>query len=189
MGDPTPDHSGATGPRIVVLSGNPRQSSRTCEAARALAASLASALEQPGAAITVVDLAEFGGAVIDGSTAVDQAMDMVRSADVLIVATPVYKASYTGLLKAFLDRFGGGELADVLAVPFTLAAAPIHRLAADVHLRPLLVELGASTPTRAFAIEEDAIPSLPDTVGRWIQTEAATVKELLSSRLAVPADR
>jgi FMN reductase len=164
VADSIPHVHGENGHPVVVLVGNPRPASRT----RAAAASLASAL---GAPPVVVDLAEFGGAVLDGSTAVDAALDVVRSASVLIVATPVYKASYTGLLKAFLDRYNGRALEGVVAVPFTVAAAPIHRLAADVHLRPLLVELGASTPTRSFAIEESALPDLDTVVAAWLDAE------------------
>ncbi len=127
----------------------------------------------------VVDLAEFGGTVIDGGPHVDDALATVRNADVLVVATPVYKASYTGLLKAFLDRFGGGALAGVLAIPFTVAASPIHRLAGDVHLRPLLVELGASVPTQAFAIEEPDLSSAADVVARWMDGNLRLVADLV----------
>lgn len=155
---------------VVVLCGNPRTGSRTSAAAQRLARRLLTAWGQAGDP-TVVELADLGGAVIDGGPAVDTARATVLAADVLIVATPVYKASYTGLLKAFLDRIGGGELAGTVAVPFIVTGAPVHRLAADVHLRPLLVELGASTPTSAFAVEEADLPDLSDIVERWIDAE------------------
>ncbi|MBM7788824.1 NADPH-dependent FMN reductase [Tenggerimyces flavus] len=164
MSTPTPHVHDENGHRVVVLVGNPRPASRTRAAAEALAAGL-------GATPFVIDLAEFGGAVLDGSPEVDAALETVRTASVLIVATPVYKASYTGLLKAFLDRYDNRALEGVVAIPFTVAAAPIHRLTADVHLRPLLVELGASTPTRAFAIEESALPNLDAVVTTWVSTE------------------
>ncbi|WP_020576331.1 NADPH-dependent FMN reductase [Actinopolymorpha alba] len=180
----TLEPAGAT-PRIVALSGNPRKGSRTRSAAESLAAGLAAVLERPEVTISVIDLAEFGGAVLDGGPDVDTALTTVRSATVLVVATPVYKASYTGLLKAFLDRFGGGALAGVLSVPLTISASPIHRLVADVHLRPLLVELGATVPTRAFALEESHLATLDDEVARWLATEARLVKDLVSAPAAV----
>ncbi|TDD63979.1 hypothetical protein E1262_29575 [Jiangella aurantiaca] len=40
-----------------------------------------------------------------------------------LLATPTYKARYTGLLKAFLDRLPGGALRGTVAVPVTVAAA------------------------------------------------------------------
>lgn len=156
--------------QVVVLCGNPRTGSRTSAAARAFAGALLEAGEH-SASPTVVELADLGGTVIDGGPDVDAAVAAVLAADVLVVATPVYKASYTGLLKAFLDRIGGGQLAATVAIPFIVAGAPIHRLAADVHLRPLLVELGASTPTRAFVIEEAELPNLHDVIAQWIDAE------------------
>ncbi|GMA86652.1 hypothetical protein GCM10025868_19020 [Angustibacter aerolatus] len=60
----------------------------------------------------------------------------------LVVATPTYKGAYTGLLKSFLDHVGADALAGAVAVPVTTVGGPAHTLAADVHLRPLLLEPG-----------------------------------------------
>jgi FMN reductase len=161
---------------IVVVVGNPRAGSRTRQVAERLAAGLAESVSPTLVGVSVVDLAGFGGAVLErDAPEVDAALETVRNANVLIVATPVYKASYTGLLKAFLDRFNGPALAGVAAVPLTVSAAPTHRLAADVHLRPLLVELGASAPTRAFAIEESALGDLDPVLTDWLKSEAGFV--------------
>ncbi|MGW0230641.1 NADPH-dependent FMN reductase [Actinopolymorpha singaporensis] len=168
-----------TAASVVALVGNPRRNSRTRELTEYLASRLVDSLGLPAAALGVIDLAEFGGAVLDGGPAVDEALTTVTSASVLAVATPVYKASYTGLLKSFLDRLGGGALSGVAAVPVTVAGAPIHRLVADVHLRPLLVELGASTPTRAFAVEEGVLADPASVVEEWLRTEAPTLAKLL----------
>jgi FMN reductase len=166
--------------QIVVVVGNPRKNSRTRQVAERLAAGLAESASPALVGVQVIDLAAFGGAVLEADAPeVDAALESVRSASVLVVATPVYKASYTGLLKAFLDRFNGPALAGVAAVPLTVAAAPTHRLAADVHLRPLLVELGASVPTRAFAIEESTLPDLDSTLAAWLKSEARFVSGVL----------
>jgi FMN reductase len=162
--------------QIVVLVGNPREKSRTRQVAERLAAGLAESVNPALVGVSVIDLAGFGGSVLErDAPEVDAALDSVRNADVLIVATPVYKASYTGLLKAFLDRFNGPALAGIAAVPVTVSAAPTHRLAADVHLRPLLVELGASAPTRAFAVEESALGDLDPVLTDWLKSEAGFV--------------
>jgi len=68
----------------------------------------------------------------------------------LVVASPTYKATYTGLLELFLDGYGPAPLAGVEAVPLMVGAAPHHALAVDVHLTPLLLELGASVPAAAL---------------------------------------
>lgn len=172
--------------QIVVLVGNPRANSRTRQVAERLAAGVAEAVSPALVGVQVIDLAAFGGTVLDaGAPEVDVALEAVRTADVLIVATPVYKASYTGLLKAFLDRFNGPALAGVAAVPVTVSAAPTHRLAADVHLRPLLVELGASVPTRAFAVEESALAELDSVLSAWLKSEAGLLAFALRARAGV----
>jgi FMN reductase len=54
----------------------------------------------------------------------------VLDGDVLVVASPTYKATYSGLLKAFLDRLATGSLAGKTAVPVLLGGAPNHQLEA-----------------------------------------------------------
>jgi FMN reductase len=66
------------------------------------------------------------------------------------VASPTYKATYTGLLKLFLDQIGTGDLAGVVAVPLMLGGGPAHALAPELLLKPVLVELGATAPTRGL---------------------------------------
>jgi len=68
--------------------------------------------------------------------------------DLVVVASPTYKATYTGILKSFFDRYNSDALVGTVSIPVMTGAAPIHALAPEVHLRPLLVELGSSTPTR-----------------------------------------
>ena len=62
-----------------------------------------------------------------------------------MVASPTYKATYTGLLKLFLDRFATDGLRGV-AVPLMLGAGPGHALAPELTLRPVLTEIGGLVP-------------------------------------------
>lgn len=152
---------------VVALSGNPRAGSRTSTVARTVAGRVA-ALAGSSAAITAVELAELAPALFaPGRPGVDAALQTVAGATVLVVASPVYKASYTGLLKSFLDLYGPDGLAGVTAVPVVVSAAPQHSLAGEVHLRPLLVELGASVPTRAFTVTESQLGDLDAVVDAW----------------------
>jgi FMN reductase len=174
-------------PSIVVLVGNPRPGSRTRLFADAAGVELSWLLGWPDDSVQTVDLAVLQGEIFTRPhPRVDEALDAVRSADLLIVATPVYKASYTGLLKGFLDLFGSGALDGVVAVPVTVAASPIHRLAAEVHLRPLLVELGASTPTSALTVEEDRLPDTPAVLTDWLGTQGRIIRSLLLTRAEEP---
>jgi FMN reductase len=154
---------------IVTVVGNPRPGSRTFGVATALTAALvARAASGSGAEGPVLDLATFGGqwlGSLDGDG--EEALAAAAGASVLVVATPTYKASYTGLLKAFLDRLPGGALRRTVAVPVTIAAAPTHRFVADLQLRPVLAELGASLPVPSFVVEERELPDLLPLAERW----------------------
>ncbi|WP_157249268.1 NAD(P)H-dependent oxidoreductase [Nonomuraea typhae] len=136
---------------LVTVVGNPRPASRTAAAARTLAAKLA---QPPG---PVVELAELGPALLAaGDPRVEAALAAVRAAEVVIVASPTFKATYTGLLKVFLDLLPADALAGVVAVPLMVGAGPAHALAPELLLKPVLVELGATCPTRAlYVLESD----------------------------------
>jgi FMN reductase len=76
--------------------------------------------------------------------ALDRVVADVEAAQVVLVATPVYRASYSGLLKVFLDQLAEGALAGKVAVPIASGGGPSHLLAIDHGLRPLLTSLGAT---------------------------------------------
>jgi FMN reductase len=150
--------------RVAVVVGNPKKRSRTYEAALLVAERLSGA-----PADVVIDIAELGAGVLDwADEASSAAVASVRSADLVVVASPTYKAAYTGLLKVFLDRFPSDGLAGVVAVPLMLGAGPGHALAPEHTLRPLLVELGATTPTRGlYLIDRDF--ANPDVLDPWLE--------------------
>lgn len=70
----------------------------------------------------------------------------MQRCDVVVFASPTFKATYTGLLKLFLDQIPSGGLADVTAFPMMLGAGPSNALAPDLLLKAVLVELGAICP-------------------------------------------
>ena len=178
--------SGTSSLQTTVLCGNPRRGSRTLAVAERVADTLADAVaaEHVDSARTTIDLASLGNGVLDPSAIpVGEALVTVRSSDLLVVATPVYKGAYTGLLKLFLDELPHRALDGVTAVPVTVQRAPDHLLAVDVHLRPLLVELGAAVPTRAVALlEEQLTDGGPDPVRLWADTQAPLAVQSARSR-------
>ena len=151
---------------VVAVVGNPRPASRTHAAALALRDALAAEL---GADETgLVDLAEHGPALLDPDDAARaDAHATAATADVLVVASPTYKATYTGLLKLFFDAYGPAPLAGVAAVPLMVGAGPAHALALDVHLVPLLHELGATVPWRGLYVLESDLPAFPERAGAF----------------------
>jgi FMN reductase len=148
---------------VAVLVGNPKPRSRTYESALTLA-------DRFGGADLVVDLADHASELFDWSSqTVDTLVEHVAGSRVVIVASPTYKATYTGLLKAFLDRFPHQGLGGVTAIPLMLGASHVHALAPEHGLRPLLVELGASVPTRGLYVL-DAEHAEPGPYDAWLAT-------------------
>lgn len=149
---------------IAVVVGNPKPRSRTYQAAHLVAEKLAG--QQPDLSVDLVDL---GGALLDWSDAsIGDVVTAVQGSDLVIVASPTYKATYTGLLKLFLDRIAGGALAGVTAVPVMLGGHWRHALAADLLLKPVLVELGATCPTRGLFLLESEYAG-GETLDGWLE--------------------
>ena len=116
----------------------------------------------------VVELADLGPSLFDWSSAeVRGRVEKLSSSRLAVIATPIYKATYTGLLKAFLDWFGQTGLAGVTAIPVMIGAGAQHALAVEVHLRPLLVEIGATVPCRGVFVREDQLDELNTTLEEW----------------------
>lgn len=149
---------------VAVVVGNPKPRSRTYQAAHLVAERLAG--RQPDLSI---DLADLGAALLDWSDpSVADLVAAVQASDLVVVASPTYKATYTGLLKLFLDRFGGGSMAGVTAVPLMLGGHWRHALAPDLLLKPVLVELGATCPTAGLFLLETEY-SGGETLDSWLE--------------------
>ena len=160
-------------PRIAVVVGNPRPASRTLDAALHVARELAG-----DGFDLVVDLATLGPAVLDWQDPdVASLVEQVGSADLVVVACPTYKATYTGLLKVFLDRFAGGTGLRGVVVPLMLGAGPGHSLAPELSLRPVLAELGGTT-VRALYVPEDQCHD-PAAYAAWLDAVRPSVSSLL----------
>jgi FMN reductase len=154
---------------IAVVTGNPKPASRTHSVALAVAGAVAAALKEPADRV-VIDLADHAPRLFDWSDPeLTRLNSEVAAADVAIFASPTYKASYTGLLKAFLDRYGNNGLAGVTAVPVMTGGWPGHLLAVEVHLRPVLIELGASVPSRGLYVTEPELADVDKAVARWAE--------------------
>ena len=72
------------------------------------------------------------------------ALAQVAQAEAVVVATPVYKAAYSGVLKVFLDLLPQDGLAGKVTLPVATGGSQSHMLALDYGLRPVLSALGAS---------------------------------------------
>ena len=167
--------------KVAVVCGNPKANSRTLGVAEAVASAAARAAGRSDAVSThVIDLANLSAHVFDfASPEVKAEVDALCGADLAVVASPTYKAAYTGLLKSFLDWFGQAALVKVVAIPVMVGGSPIHALAPEVFLRPLLVEIGAMVPTRGLFILESELDRLSETLDEWAVNATGPLRRLL----------
>ena len=148
----------------VVVVGNPKPLSRTRAAAELVATKLTGTAPEH-----VIDVVDLGAALLGwGDPKVAEAKEIVKAADLLVVASPTYKATYTGLLKLFLDQFGAGELGQIPTVPLMLGGSPAHSLAPELTLRPVLVEIGASCPVPSLYLIDSEYETAPE-LDRWLE--------------------
>ncbi|WP_408052832.1 CE1759 family FMN reductase, partial [Streptomyces sp. HO565] len=115
------------------------------------------------------------------------AFDAVRSADGLIVVTPVFSASYSGLFKSFFDALGATEPDALAGKPVLIAATggtARHSLVLEHALRPLFAYLKAVVvPTGVYAASEDWGAEGLD---RRIERAAGELAALMSGIATVP---
>jgi FMN reductase len=130
-------------PSILVLSGSPSVTSRTA----ALGDHLAWRLGRQGHQVRTERVRELPAQALLAGDASDPAIaevvDAIDAADGLVVASPVYKAAYSGLLKTLLDLLPQFALAGKVVLPVLTGGSPAHVLAIDYALRPVLSSLGA----------------------------------------------
>ena len=153
---------------IGTLVGNPRPASRTLNAALALREAVKRVLpgSEDGAVVDAADLAQ--DLFTPGSTKVKDALASLELANVLVIASPTYKATYTGLLKLFLDQFGAGELGQIPTFPLMLGGSLAHALAPELTLRPVLVEIGASVPAPSLYLLDSNYETSPE-LDAWLE--------------------
>jgi len=165
--------------RVAVVVGNPKPGSRTLAAAVHVARELTGA--EPD---LVVDLADLGPALLDwNDPSVAALVEQVGAADLVVVASPTYKAAYTGLLKLFLDRFPTDGLRGV-AVPLMLGAGPGHALAPELTLRPVLTEIGGIVPAKGLYVV-DAVFDDPAAYAHWLELARPAITAILDSKAGV----
>ncbi|QXZ08232.1 NADPH-dependent FMN reductase [Comamonas sp. Y33R10-2] len=88
--------------------------------------------------------------------------DRVAQADAVVIATPVYKAAYSGLLKVFLDVLPQTALKGKLVLPLATGGSPHHMLALDYALRPVLQSLAARHILPGIYATDQGVPLLPE---------------------------
>jgi FMN reductase len=109
------------------------------------------------------------------SPAIIQALQLVDQADAIFIATPIYKASYTGILKAFLDLLPQKGLQHKTILPVAIGGTIAHLLAIDYAIKPLLSVLGARDILGGVYVLDSQVT--------WANNSSAVLSEEISSRL------
>lgn len=154
--------------RIVVVSAGlsvPSSTRLLGDRLAAVAAPAATAPEPGRADVRVIELRDLAVEIAHTFTngfpgpALAEAFDAVTGADGLIVVTPVFSASYSGLFKSFFDALSSTDPDALAGTPVLIAAtggSARHSLVLDHALRPLFAYLRAVVvPTGVYAASED----------------------------------
>jgi FMN reductase len=128
---------------IVTIAGSPMERSRS----GALLAELERSLRASGLSVHAIQVRRLPAEDLlfgrYASPAVQEVAAAVGAARGVVLATPVYKAAYSGVLKSLLDLLPSGALAGKAALALASGGSPAHALAVEYALGPLLAALGA----------------------------------------------
>jgi FMN reductase len=139
---------------VLLIAGSPSERSRTA----ALLDAVGQRLETRGVLVDRLRVRELSPQALlladFGHRSVSQAIGQVAQAKVIVVATPVYKAAYSGVLKVFLDLLPQDAFVGKTILPLATSGSANHMMALDYALRPVLQSLGARHILNGiFAIE------------------------------------
>lgn len=179
--------------RVAVVNGSPNQKSKTMGLVDIVLDTLSNLLADQSIAVEAerVDVYRLGPAFTEAveregiAAHIDDALQCVEQADLLIAATPVFRGSYTGLFKHFFDLIDQYALANKLVLLTATGGGEHHALVLEHALRPLFGFFQALTlPLAVFASSSDfdgTILLTPRVYGR-VETALTDVGELLAAR-------
>lgn len=152
-------------PQVIAISGSPSPSSKS-EKILALATGI---LNQNGVKTATFSVRDFPAedlfqARFD-SPVVQQLVDAIRQAKAVVIASPIYKAAYPGVLKALLDVLPQETLTDKIVLPLATGGSNAHLLAIDYAFKPVFSALGATHMLSSIFIT-DAQTQGPSDLGK-----------------------
>ncbi len=161
---------------ILLLAGSPSAPSRSTRLLHHVGERLA-LLGHRYAKLNVRDLPAQSLLHADfGDVALKAAREQVAAADAVVIATPVYKAAYSGILKAFLDLLPQDGLKGKLVLPLATGGSQSHMLALDYGLRPVLSALDARHVLPSIYATEQQIA--------WSEKAGLTIDEVIARRVS-----
>lgn len=160
---------------VLLLGGSPSAPSTTWRLQQLVGERLA-ALGYRTVALQVRELP--GNALLRADfkdPALVDAIAQVAEADALVIGTPVYKASFSGALKAFLDLLPQDGLNGKLVLPLATGGSQSHMLALDYALRPVLASLSPRHVLPSIYATSEQLPWDPERGLRPVPAIAARI--------------
>ena len=127
---------------VIALAGSPSDRSRSTALLRHVLRRLDDGVAQAEIVLRDLPPAALMRAEFD-DPAIRRACRQVAAARVVVIATPIYKASFSGLLKSFLDLLPQDALRGKTVLVLGTGGSAAHLLALDYALKPVLAALGA----------------------------------------------
>ena len=178
----------ATTLSAVGISGSPSARSKS----RTLLERALSELADRGVTTTLLDLAALPADALLGrrrTAEVDDALATASRSTIIVASTPVYRATYSGLLKVFFDLLPLDGLAGKTAIPIATGGSPAHQLVTDHGLRPLFASVGALTISTGIYGTDSAFENGVPHHSLVARIQAAVSEAItLSERIQVAAD-
>jgi len=180
---------------ILLVAGSPSERSRSA----ALLDAVRQRLRGHAPEVERLQLRELSPQALvlgDGAhRSIAAAIDQVARARAIVVATPVYKAAYSGVLKVFLDLLPQAALKGKIVLPLATGGSPNHMLALDYALRPVLQSLAArqvlagvyATDGQVTLTPEGASHLAPEIADRLDEAVAALLHETQRTSLVATA--
>ncbi|WP_017139541.1 NADPH-dependent FMN reductase [Pseudomonas sp. L1(2025)] len=142
---------------VVTLGGSPSQRSRS----GVLLEKTRQWLQDKGVEVVSYQIRDFPAedllhARFDSPKVIDL-LQQIANADGLVIATPVYKASFSGALKTVLDLLPERALAHKVVLPMATGGSIAHMLAVDYALKPVLSALKAQELLHGIFAEDSQI--------------------------------
>lgn len=149
-------------PTLLAISGSPSGTSRTAKVLHLVIRRLAA----EGHPVRLVSVRDLPPAALLGADpdhpAIATVARSLAAADGVIIATPVYKAAYSGALKALLDLMPQRALAGKVVLPLATGGTLAHVLALDYALRPVLAAMGADHVVNGYFLHDRLLHDTDD---------------------------
>ncbi|RKN86259.1 NADPH-dependent FMN reductase [Paenibacillus ginsengarvi] len=147
---------------ITIISGSPSRQSRLYGLISAAERQLREAQHE----VTVIQVTDLPASDLllgnFNSERIKEALAHVAASDAVIVASPVYKASFSGILKTFLDLIPEKGLDGKQLLPLFIGGTPAHLLVIDYALKPVLSALGGRRFQQGVYAVDQSVKRLED---------------------------